>query len=107
MYISLYRMLTLLLMPLAGLHSCVGLDFVTPSVESFLSKHHHYHHRILNIQAVKEKNEIESRVIESHDVHSPGKGAYIFISIYMSIYIYIYICVYEFVCICTSSKRKK
>ncbi len=25
-------MLTLLLMPLAGLHFCVGLDFVTPSL---------------------------------------------------------------------------
>jgi hypothetical protein len=29
-------MLTLLLMPLAGLHSCVGLDFLTPLV---VSKH--------------------------------------------------------------------
>jgi hypothetical protein len=29
-------MLTLLLMPLAGLHFCVGLDFVTPLVVIFL-----------------------------------------------------------------------
>jgi hypothetical protein len=36
-------MLTLLLIPLAGLHFCVGLDFVTPSLKSFLSKHHHHH----------------------------------------------------------------
>jgi hypothetical protein len=36
-------MLTLLLMPLAGLHFCVGLDFVTPSLQFFLSKHHHHH----------------------------------------------------------------
>jgi hypothetical protein len=28
-------MLTLLLIPLAGLHFCVGLDFVTPSLKSF------------------------------------------------------------------------
>jgi hypothetical protein len=28
-------MLTLLLMPLAGLHFCVGLDFVTPWLQSF------------------------------------------------------------------------
>jgi hypothetical protein len=34
-------MLTLLLMPLAGLHSCVGLDFLTPLV---VSKHHHHYH---------------------------------------------------------------
>jgi hypothetical protein len=38
-------MLTLLLMPLAGLHFCVGLDFVIPSLQSFLSKHHHDHQR--------------------------------------------------------------
>jgi hypothetical protein len=37
-------MLTLILMPLAGLHVCVGLNFVTPSFSSFLSKHHHHHH---------------------------------------------------------------
>jgi hypothetical protein len=36
--------LTLLLMPLAGLHFCVGLDFVTPSLEPFLSKYHYHHH---------------------------------------------------------------
>jgi hypothetical protein len=29
-------------MPLAGLHFRVGLDFVTPSLSSFLSKHHHH-----------------------------------------------------------------
>ena len=29
---SIIYMLTLLLMPLAGLHFCVGLDFVTPSL---------------------------------------------------------------------------
>jgi hypothetical protein len=34
-------MLTLLLM-LAGLHFCVGLIFMTPSLYSFLSKHHHH-----------------------------------------------------------------
>jgi hypothetical protein len=39
-------MLTLLLMPSAGLHSCVGLDFVTPSLQSFLSKHHHHHFQV-------------------------------------------------------------
>jgi hypothetical protein len=36
-------MLTLLLMPLADLHFCVGLDFVTSPLKSFLSKHHHHH----------------------------------------------------------------
>jgi hypothetical protein len=35
-------MLTLLLMPLADLHFHVGLDFVTPSLLCFLSKHHHH-----------------------------------------------------------------
>jgi hypothetical protein len=35
--------LTLLLMPLASLHFCVGLDFVTPSLQSFSSKQHHHH----------------------------------------------------------------
>jgi hypothetical protein len=41
--------LTLLLMPLAGLHFCVGLDFVTPLVRNFLlSKHHHHHRQISN-----------------------------------------------------------
>jgi hypothetical protein len=36
-------MLTLLLMPLAVLHFCVGLDFVTPPCcNLFLSKHHHH-----------------------------------------------------------------
>jgi hypothetical protein len=30
-------------MPVAGLHFCVGLDFVIPSgCNLFLSKHHHY-----------------------------------------------------------------
>jgi hypothetical protein len=39
-------MLTLLLiMPLTGLCFCVGLDFVTPSLKTFLSKHHHHHHQ--------------------------------------------------------------
>jgi hypothetical protein len=36
-------MLTLLLMPLAGLHFCVGLDFLILLVVIFLSKHHHHH----------------------------------------------------------------
>jgi hypothetical protein len=38
-----YYLLTLLLMPLAGLHFCVGLALVTPLLKSFLSKHHHHH----------------------------------------------------------------
>jgi hypothetical protein len=34
---GLLGMLTLLLMPLAGLHFCVGLDFVTPLVVIFFN----------------------------------------------------------------------
>jgi hypothetical protein len=37
-------MLTFLLMPSAGLLFCVGLDFVTPSLQFDLSKHHHHHY---------------------------------------------------------------
>jgi hypothetical protein len=29
-------------MPLAGLHFCLGFDFVTPLVVIFLIKHHHH-----------------------------------------------------------------
>jgi hypothetical protein len=37
-------MLTLLLMPLAGLHFCVWLDLWHPSLWPFLSKHQHHYH---------------------------------------------------------------
>jgi hypothetical protein len=36
-------MLTLLLILSAGLFFCIKLDFVTPLLNFFLSKHHHHH----------------------------------------------------------------
>jgi NAD(P)-dependent dehydrogenase (short-subunit alcohol dehydrogenase family) len=59
-YICIFYLCVDSLMPLAGLHFCVGLNFVTPLYVFFLSKHHHHlsvwpimrdkqHGRIVNI----------------------------------------------------------
>jgi hypothetical protein len=72
-------MLTLLIMHLAGLHFCVGLDFVTPFLYFFLSKHHHH-------------------LIYIHIY------LYIYINIYIYIYMYMYIYIYTYIlksgCMC-------
>jgi hypothetical protein len=51
-------MLTLLLMPLAGLYFYVRLYFVTPSLQSFLSKLRHHHHCPLGTISEEVKSEL-------------------------------------------------
>jgi hypothetical protein len=35
------------------------------------------------VQAVKEKNNIESRIIEPHVIYSPGEGAFTYVYIFV------------------------
>jgi hypothetical protein len=120
--------LTLLLMPFAGLHFCVGLDFVTPFLEAFFIEHyyHHHHHQgwartvtyvltpgtytlsCQGVHTVYVRNENLTRLL-SGDIYGSNSMVYIciyvmsiFIFIYIYKYVYIYIHIYVYIYILRS-----